>query len=133
MMDRSTLFAQRVFRYAGIYGLIVLVPQVFLEQQIGIQSPPAITHPEFFYGFVGVAVAWQVAFLIISSDPPRYRPLTPACLIEKFSFGFAVPLLCVFGRVSASLVPFALIDLLLGGLFLWAYLKTGPNSSSQAA
>ena len=53
----------------------MLVPQYFLEQKVGIDYPPAITHPEYFYGFLGVAIAWQVAFLIIGQDPLRFRPM----------------------------------------------------------
>jgi hypothetical protein len=33
-----------------IYGWLVLSPGFFLERQIGIQSLPAITHPEVYYG-----------------------------------------------------------------------------------
>ena len=44
--------ASRVFRFAGIYGLIVLVPQYFTEVKLGVDYPPAITHPEFYYGFL---------------------------------------------------------------------------------
>jgi hypothetical protein len=54
-------FAKYVFNIAGVYGLIVLTPQYFVERQIGVDYPPAITHPEYFYGFVGVAVSWQDA------------------------------------------------------------------------
>ena len=68
-------FARWVFRLAGIYGLIVLLPQYFLEERIGRDDPPPITHPEHFYAFLGVAVAWQVAFLVIAQDPIRYRPI----------------------------------------------------------
>jgi hypothetical protein len=50
-------FARVVFLVAGIYGILVLLPQYFLEERIGIDSPPPITHPEHFYGFVGVALA----------------------------------------------------------------------------
>jgi hypothetical protein len=39
-------FASRVFAAAGIYGLIVLVPQYFTEAKLGQDYPPAITHPE---------------------------------------------------------------------------------------
>ena len=63
-------FSRWLFRIAGIYGLIVLVPQYFLESKIGEQTPPAITHPEYFYGFVGVGIAWQIAFLIIAQIRP---------------------------------------------------------------
>jgi hypothetical protein len=34
---------------------------------IGRQNPPAITHPGFYYGFITVGLAWQVAFLVIRS------------------------------------------------------------------
>ena len=61
-------FASRVFRIAAIYGLIVLVPQYFMEGKIGRDTPPPITHAEYFYGFVGVALAWQPAFLLIARD-----------------------------------------------------------------
>lgn len=123
------MFASRVYWFAGIYGLIVLLPQYLLEKQIGIDTPPAITHPEFFYGFLGTAVAWQVAFLVIARDPQRYRPLMLPSLIEKFSFGLVVPVLFALGRISATVLVFGLIDLLLGVLFVISYQKTRPNPS----
>ena len=42
---------------------------------IGQKDPPLITHPGFYYGFVGCALAWQVAFCFIATNPVRYRPL----------------------------------------------------------
>jgi len=42
---------------AGIYGIAVIAPQYFMEAQVGRDYPPAITHPEYFYGFVGVGLA----------------------------------------------------------------------------
>lgn len=126
-------FARQVFRYAGIYGLLVMTPQFFLEHQVGIQEPPAITHPEFFYGFLGVGLAWQVAFIIISQSPERYRPLMVAAMIEKFSFGISVPILFAFGRVSATVLGFAILDLILGGLFIEAYRRTNPATQSAGS
>jgi hypothetical protein len=60
------IFARRLFLLAGIYGILVLAPQYFLEAKLGQDYPPPITHPEQFYGFIGVALAWQAAFLLIS-------------------------------------------------------------------
>lgn len=117
-------FAKRVFLAAGVYGLLVLLPQYFLEQKVGRDFPPAITHPEFYYGFVGVAVAWQVLFLIIARDPLRYRLMMLPSMLEKASFGIAVFVLYLQQRVHAALVPFALLDLILGALFLVAFWKT---------
>ena len=119
-------FARRVFRYAGIYGLIVLAPQVFLEHRIGLDEPPAITHPEFFYGFLGVGLAWQVAFVIMAQSPDQYRPLMIAAMIEKFSFGLTVPVLYAFGRASRTVLAFSVIDLALGVLFVEAFRRTKP-------
>ena len=62
-------FAKIVFKVAGIWGFLVLTPLYFLFDAIGRNDPPPITHPGFFYGFVGVALAWQVAFIFIASRP----------------------------------------------------------------
>ena len=121
-------FAKLVFLVAGIYGLIVMLPQYFLESRIGVDSPPPITHPEFYYGFIGVTVAWQIVFLIVSSDPVRYRPImVAAALVEKFSFVVAIAVLFIQQRVSSLMLAPAGIDLLLGILFIAAFLKTSPR------
>ena len=123
--NRLPMFARRLFFVAGVYGLLVLLPQYFLETRIGVDDPPAVTHPEFFYGFVGVAVAWQVAFLIVAYDPPRYRLLMIPGALEKFAFAAAAAGLYAVGRLDAlPLLAGAAIDLLLGCLFLVAYAKT---------
>src|SRR5262245_36994917 len=83
-----------VFLTAGVYGLLVVLPQYALENRIGIDTPPSITHPEFFYGFIGVTTAWQIIFLIISKDPVRYRPMMLASVLEKISF--VIPAIFLF-------------------------------------
>jgi hypothetical protein len=69
--QRGIAFARRVFTLAGLYGVLVLVPQYFMEDQVGRDFPPPITHPENYYGFIGVALAWQVLFFILARDPVR--------------------------------------------------------------
>jgi hypothetical protein len=78
-------FAKIVFKVAGIWGFLVLTPLYFLFDAIGRNVPPPITHPGFFYGFVGVALAWQVAFIVIATDPARFRPLMIPSILEKVS------------------------------------------------
>ena len=111
-------FARYTFLAAGIYGLLVMIPQYFLEKQIGIDSPPAITHPEFYYGFIGITVAFQTVFLVIAKDPIKYRLLIVPSLIEKFSFVVAVAALFFQQRVTTPIVVGASIDLFLALLFL---------------
>jgi hypothetical protein len=122
--EQEMAFARRTFSIAGIYGLLALSPMYFLEGRIGRDSPPPITHPEHFYGFIGVAVAWQVAFLVIARDPVRFRPLMLPAVLEKASFGLAVVALWLNGRVPPPVLAFGLIDLALVVLFFVAYLKT---------
>jgi hypothetical protein len=118
--------ARWIFLIAGIYGVLVITPFYFLEDQIGRDFPPAITHPDVYYGFVGVTLAWQVAFLVIASDPLRLRPLMLPAILEKASYGIAVLVLFAQERVAPVVVGLAMVDfLVLGGLFVVAYLKTG--------
>ena len=117
-------FAKTVYLIAGVYGLLVVVPQYFLEHQNSVTFPPPINHPEYYYGFIGVTVAWQIAFLIISRDPERYRPLMLATVVEKYSYAFAVFILYAQGRIaSLMIVAPAFIDLVLGTLFILAFSK----------
>ena len=122
-------FAKIVFWVAGIWGLLVLTPLYFMFDLIGRNDPPPITHPGFFYGFVGVALAWQVAFIFIATDPSRYRPLMIPSVLEKISYGAAVIVLVVQGRMHRSDLVFAGTDLLLGLLFVVTYFKTRARAS----
>ena len=81
--------ARWIFRIAAIYGLIALTPLYFLEARVAAPAP-LLAHPEHFYGFIGTALAAQVMFLVIASDPARYRPLMLAGVLEKLAFGVPV-------------------------------------------
>lgn len=126
-------FAKWTFRGAGISGLLILLPQYFLEEENGERNPPGITHPEYYYGFLGVAVAWQVAFLIISRDPVRFRPLMLAAIVEKASFGLAAIALYLAGRLNTEMFGAGLLDLAFGVAFVIAYVKTDAVSGREAA
>jgi hypothetical protein len=117
-------FAKLVFLVAGIYGLVVMLPQYFLEEKTGRDFPPPINHPEYYYGFIGVVVAWQVLFLLIARDPARYRVMMIPAVLEKASFAISVIVLFLQDRVSPVMLGFAIIDLILGALFVVAYVKT---------
>ncbi len=117
--------ARRVYTIAGIYGIIVLLPLFAGATRFAQDHPPPLTHPVFFWGFAGVAMAWQVAFLIIARDPVRYRPLMIATILEKLIFGIATVALFLAGEASTTFLGAALVDLVLGGFFLLAWIKTG--------
>lgn len=117
-------FAKHTYLAAGIYGLLILTPMFFLEEKNNRDFPPAITHPEFYYGFLGVGLAWQVAFLVIAQNPARFRTMMIPAMIEKFSFAIAVYALLALGRVAPLMAGLATVDLILGILFVVSFLKT---------
>ena len=121
-------FAKIAFWIAGIWGLLVITPLYFMFGLISRTDPPPITHPGFFYGFVGAALAWQIAFFLIGVDPARYRPLMIPSLLEKVSYGAAVVILVLERRMHASDLLFGGVDLLLAVLFVMAYVR--PRSVS---
>ena len=117
-------FAKIVFRIAGIYGFIVLLPQYFTEDKTGRDFPPPITHPEFYYGFIGLALTWQLLFILLSTDPVRYRLMMIPSMFEKIVFVIPVAILYYQQRVSPVIFGVSLVDLVLGVFFLISYIKT---------
>ena len=117
-------FAKIVFLIAGIYGFLVLTPIYLMENAIGQQAPPAITHPEYFYGFLGVGLAWQFLFLVLSTDPVRYRAMILPSIAEKVVFGITLVTLYLKHRLAVSALAFGSVDWILAFLFLAAYFKT---------
>ena len=124
-------FAKRVFLIAGIYGLMVLLPLYFLEAKTGRDYPPPITHPEYYYGFIGVTLVWQILLLVISTDPVRYRPIMIMPMLAKTSFVIAVVILFLQGRVAAMTLGASMVDLLLVILFLIAYVRLPIQLTSK--
>ncbi len=110
------LFPGRMFRWAAIYGVVVLTP-LYL-------TPLPAQGAEVFLGFVGVALVFQAVFWIIGSDPVKYRALMLPAVAEKLVFG--IPALALFAR-GATVPPvaaFAAIDVALGFGFFLAWRQT---------
>jgi hypothetical protein len=99
----------------------------FLEDRISRNQPPPINHPEYYYGFIGVAIAWQVAFLVISRDPVRYRLVMIPAIIEKGSYVIALVMLFSAGRIPPLVLGYSVGDFILCALFIVAFLRTPPG------
>ncbi|RZI44677.1 hypothetical protein EGT07_04500 [Herbaspirillum sp. HC18] len=122
-MPRQTLFARRIFFWAGIYGILVLAPLYFMEEKLARDFPPPFSHPEQFYGFLGVALAWQFAFLLIASDVQRYHLFMLPAAAEKLLSSISALLLYAADRVAVMTAAPAVIDLALGLLFIVAFFR----------
>jgi vacuolar-type H+-ATPase subunit I/STV1 len=125
-------FAKIVFWVAAIWGFLIITPLYFMFNLIAEKDPPPITHPAFFYGFVGVALVWQIAFAFIARDPARFRPLMIPAILEKLVYSIPVIVLVAQKRTNPNDLLFAAIDLTLGIFFVLAYLRT-PRSVLQSS
>jgi hypothetical protein len=117
-------FARMAFLVAGVWGIVVLTPLYFLVDLTGRQYAAPADYPHFFYGFLSVAMAWQIAFLVIGSSPSRFRPLMIPSIVEKLGYVVGVAVLYGQGRLSAADATTAAPDLLLGALFIVAWAMT---------
>jgi hypothetical protein len=123
-------FAKAIFWGAGVWGVLALVPLYFAMEVIGVRQPPAVTHPEYYFGFLGVALVWQFAFFVIGSDPARFRPMMIPAIGEKFVHVGTMGVLYLRGRMDAGQLAFNLPDLVLGVLFVAAFIRTRAQRST---
>ena len=117
-------FARIVFLVAGLYGLLVIPPLFFLEERIGREFPPPITHPENYYGFAGVVLAFQVLNLIIAGDPVRYRAMMIPSMLGKFIYGISLVVLFAQHRIPLAVLAAGSTDWIFVFLFTAAYVAT---------
>jgi hypothetical protein len=124
--------ARSVFLIAGVWGIAVLAPFYLRFDVIGREAPPAITHPEFYYGFLSLAFAWQIAFLVIAADPIRFRVMMPVAILEKVGYVGSIAVLYTQRRVVwGDFTLGAIADFVLGALFLVAFLSTRPLKTER--
>jgi hypothetical protein len=121
--------ARFVFIGAGIWGIAVLTPLYWLVDISGRHYAVPNDYPQFFYGFIGVAIAWQIAFLMIGTNPARFRTFMIPAMIEKFGYVSTLLFLYSQSRISALDMQPAIPDGLLGLLFVAAFLRTRTSGA----
>ena len=126
-------FARTVFVGAGIWGILVLTPFYWLMDLTGRHYQAPTEYPHFFYGFFSVAMSWQVAFLVIGTNPMRFRPLMGPAMLEKFGHVTTVAVLYMRSRIPAEDAIPAVTDLVLGVLFILAFLTTRRSQARDSS
>jgi hypothetical protein len=99
-------FAKAVYLVAGVAGLFLVVPGYFLEGSTASLIPPAVEHPEFYYGFIGAVLAWQLVYLLIGTDPVRFRPVMPLAALAKAIVVGTLATLFALGRIPPMWLGF---------------------------
>jgi hypothetical protein len=110
-------FARWTFAGAGIYGLIATLSLYF--------QAPLSPATQWLYAFAGAAAATQLAYLIIATDPVRFRPVIPVGIASKLSFAVPMTLLYAHGELPVASFAFALIDYALAILFAANFVMLG--------
>ena len=123
--------ARWVFLLAGVSGAIMMLPLYFMEEKLGRDLPPTVNHPELYYGFIGVTLAWQFMFLVIARDPIRYRSAMLPALFEKASYAGALLALFARNRVPDEMLAFAAMDATWFVLFAIAYWRTNSTPNTE--
>jgi hypothetical protein len=121
---QTVKLARIIFIGAGIWGITVLTTFYWLVDITGRHYGAPTEYPEFFYGFIAVALTWQIAFLLIGTNPARFRPLMIPAMIEKFGYVLTLTVLFALGRISSLDFQPAIPDGLIGLLFVLAFVKT---------
>ncbi len=68
---------------------------------------------------------------MIATDPLRYRLIMLAAVVEKISFGAAVGVLYLQGRMSGPLLLGAALDIVLATLFIASFVLTRRHPELQ--
>jgi hypothetical protein len=127
--ERAVKLSRNIFRVSGVYGILILCPQLFREKAFTIDGI-VMNHPEFFYGFFLVSLAFQIVFLIISTDPVKYRPVMLACFIEKGGYFISCMFLFLHGRIAPVMLIASAPDALMLSLFIYSFFVTSKFTNS---
>jgi hypothetical protein len=122
-------FARSVFAIAAAYGFVVMFPMYFNEERLALEFPPALTHAEYYYSFIGVTLVWQMLFVLIAFHPERYRTIMLFCVGEKLSLLPMFFILNPQGRFPGLWIIAITIDLLFASLFLLSYVIVGRHQN----
>ncbi|MDZ4369852.1 MAG: hypothetical protein U1C74_00330 [Phenylobacterium sp.] len=125
-------FAKWVFTLGGLWGVLIIGPLFFLESHVQSMTGAPISHPDIYYGFVGSTFAWQLAYLVIGRNPGPYRPFMLLGALGKLIYFGSAWTLYAQGRIPMTVPALASPDLLLAILFVAAWVKTRPPTSSSA-
>jgi hypothetical protein len=118
-------FAKWVFTIGGIWGVLIIAPLFFVEQQLAAATGP-FSHPDAYYGFVASTFAWQLGYLVIGRNPSAYRPFMLLGALGKVIYFTGNWVLFAEGRIPISVPLVASPDIVLAILFVIAWFRTRP-------
>jgi hypothetical protein len=131
MRGGSVRFARIVFGLAGVWGVLLLLVIFINPAMVGAGGATG-SFAQFFYGFLAVTLAWQIAFLLIASNPVRFRMAMLPAIVEKSGYVVLMVWLYTAGRIGRNELSSVVPDAVLGLLFVVAYLRTSAHPDAPA-
>jgi mannose-6-phosphate isomerase-like protein (cupin superfamily) len=122
-------FAKIVFLMAGSAGTLLVAPAFFLERWAGEIDPPAVNQAVYFYGFIAVVLVFQFFYLLIATNPIRYRLVMLLGCLGKGSFAITAIALYMAQRAAPLWLGLAAFDATWIVLFLIAFFRLSSGSS----
>ena len=122
-------FAKWVFLIGGVFGLLAIIPLYFNENQIA----PGLKYPEFYYGFIGINIVWQIMYIYISTNPSRFRPIILFAFFVKILGVISIFWLIIIERTATWWYGIVISDLIFAILFLSAFWITGRILKNASA
>lgn len=116
MADAQVRGTRWLFGAAVAYGLVAT---------LALYAHPLGADTLYVWAFAGAAAATQLLYLLIATDPRRYRATIPIGIASKLSFALPVLWLYAHGTAGRGTLAAAVIDLLLAGAFGVAFAVVG--------
>ena len=124
-------FARWVFLIAGILGLLPVLPLAYDTIANGEAILPDFASMGLFFCVVVFQyVCWQILYIVLASDPVRYRLMMIPSFFAKVSAPFNPIWLFLYG--FNYWIPIAVVDVVFAILFLIAFWSAGRELNKSA-
>jgi len=108
--------------YDGLLGLLFFFAGETLFEHYGVTPP---NHWGYVQFPALLLVVFALMFFQVARDPRKNRNLIPYGVLLKASYCGVVFFYWAQGNLPGMWRPFAVIDLVFGLLFIWAYIAVG--------
>ena len=123
--------------YDGVLGLLFLAAPYCLFDLCNVTRP---NHPGYVQFPAALLIIFGLMFLVIARDPAGNRNLIPYGILLKVAYSSVTiwywattPSLSIPTPLPDMWKPFVVIDVVMGVLFIWAYVIVRPRAAAAGS
>jgi len=113
--------------YDGVLGLLFLAAPYYVFDLCDVTRP---NHPGYVQFPAALLLIFGLMFLVIARDPAGNRNLIPYGILLKVAYSSVTIWYWVTTELPHIWKPFAVIDVVMGVLFIWAYVVLRPRAAA---